>query len=94
MAKMGYWSPDEDKDLIMYWCEACGHKHVFSDKVHSFNGDFNLPTVTPSLMHVTGNEQCHSVIVHGIIHYQDDCTHAYKNQQMLLLDIEDKPLWS
>lgn len=82
---------DEDGNLYVdqlhYWCLGCGYEHAFSPNVHKFNGDFDNPTVTPSLLH-TGEFICHSFIKDGKIQYLSDCYHSLKGQTVELPDID------
>jgi hypothetical protein len=60
-----------------------------------WNGSFDAPTFTPSLLTWWGEEgteryhRCHSFITDGKIQFLDDCTHALKGQTVELPDITD-----
>lgn len=62
--------------------------------VHTWNGDVDRPTFTPSLMwnHEFGGMPagyiCHSYITDGMIQFLSDCTHPLAGQTVELLDIE------
>lgn len=58
------------------YCPACEEYHIF-DLRWKFNGDFNSPTFTPSML-VTDerNGVCHSFIVNGEWRYLSDCSHS------------------
>jgi len=54
-----------------------------------FNGDFEKPTFTPSLLgEVDEGVICHLNLTNGVLIYHNDCTHALRNQQVPL---EAKP---
>lgn len=62
-------------------CPACNEIHVVN-KTWSFNGDYDKPTLSPSLL-VTApykgdveNYTCHSFVTDGQIQYLSDCSHA------------------
>jgi hypothetical protein len=80
-------------DQYLYWCEGCGFEHAFALKSegghHEFNGDLNVPTLTPSLLHDC-EKRCHSYIKAGVIQYLSDCWHHLKGQTIQLPDIDDK----
>jgi hypothetical protein len=71
-------------------CPACGYGHGF-DSRWSFNGDYDKPTFTPSML-VNANmpqlgHRCHSFITDGKIQFLSDCTHKYAGQTMDLPDV-------
>jgi uncharacterized C2H2 Zn-finger protein len=56
----------------------------------SFNGDFEKPTFSPSVL-VTGGEhetRCHSFVRDGRIEYLGDCTHPLAGQTVDLPEME------
>jgi len=77
MAKIKIW-----KNRLTIWCPACKSNHQIDER-WTFNGDFEKPTISPSLhLFHKGNEEenippytCHSFIRDGKIQYLDDCTH-------------------
>ena len=78
-----------DNGVITFKCPGCKIQHNFSDS-WQFNGDFEKPTVTPSIL-VTGcmgadsrEFRCHSFITDGYIKFLDDCSHELKGQTVLL----------
>jgi hypothetical protein len=82
-------------DQYHYWCPGCDCIHAFALKEvgghHSFNGDLNNPTVSPSLVqNFAPGTMCHSFIKNGMIQFLSDCTHALANKTVELPQIEDK----
>lgn len=80
---------------FLYFCEGCGYEHAFALKSegghHEFNGDLNVPTVSPSLVqNFTPGKMCHSFIKAGVIQYLPDCWHHLKGQTIQLPDYEKK----
>lgn len=78
---------------FIYWCAGCGYEHAFALRSegghHEFNGDLNVPTVSPSLLEnrVPG-KLCHSFIKAGVIQYLNDCHHHLRGMIMQLPDID------
>ena len=96
MAAKVYIYPNSDSNppspVIQYWfhCPGCGNDHAFTVGPQSpgwgtarwtFNGDFEKPTFTPSLLcnpdHVAN--RCHSFVTNGNIQFLADCWHELKN---------------
>lgn len=72
---------------FMFWCPACqcGHgvwttqPNGHTGAVWEFNGNFESPTISPSLLihhGKDGKEICHVVVSLGILNYCSDCTHS------------------
>lgn len=57
-------------------------------KSWEFNGDFEKPTFSPSIL-VTGmlGQRCHSYVKNGVIQFLGDCHHKLKNQTIELQEI-------
>lgn len=59
----------------------------------TWNGDFEKPTLAPSVLCTWGNplgsERCHSFIREGRIEYLSDCTHGLAGQTVDLPIFED-----
>ena len=115
MAKAKIWgAPNEvemAKGVIAIFCPGCKSLHhiytvmpTSSGAKWGFNGDFEKPTFTPSLLiytgkYVHGHEDyddeglglssiCHSFITDGKIQFLADCTHELKNQTVELPDYD------
>lgn len=88
------------KDYHEFWCIK---PYPYKNKPQwKFNGDFNNPTFTPSLIWETGkyvdpkyeheedtpSVRCHSIITDGKIQFLNDCTHELKGQIIELPEIE------
>lgn len=74
-----------DEIHYLYNCPGCGYEHAFDPLIHEFNGDFNKPTISPSLLHVS-SRRCHSYIVDGRIKFLADCWHQLAGQTVDLID--------
>jgi hypothetical protein len=63
------------------YCPGCKHIHAISPNVHSFNGDFENPSFTPSLVSdfsPNHEKRCHCFITDGRIIFLEDCYHQLK----------------
>lgn len=71
-------------------CPACGCGHGF-DSRWSFNGDYEKPTFSPSMLVNANSPQlgprCHSFVTDGKIQFLSDCTHEYAGQTLDLPDV-------
>lgn len=75
----------KETTVPMIFCPGCNFTHVLDDR-WTFNGDYEKPTFTPSLL-IKGGVRgitCHSFITDGKIKYLGDCTHDMKNQTVEL----------
>ncbi|MNE77447.1 hypothetical protein D3C80_1737640 [compost metagenome] len=73
-------------------CPACKQIHVVN-KTWSFNGEYEKPTLSPSLL-VTAlfmgdieNYVCHSFVTDGNIQFLSDCTHDMAGITVELPDV-------
>ena len=100
MAKIEIWTGPENEPIHVFECPGCKCSHgVWIDKPHrngaqwQFNGNFNSPTITPSVLIRYGKDQrCHLFVTDGKIRYLGDCTHELKGQTIEMKDLnEDSP---
>jgi hypothetical protein len=83
---------------IYFSCPGCGAGHALNTDPSkgrpcwTFNGDFERPTFTPSILaRWTFGENheprvCHSFVTDGNIQFLGDCTHALAGQTVPLED--------
>lgn len=84
-----------------YWfhCPGCLHNHAFTvglpkrgpeDPRWEFNGDFEKPTFSPSLLCNKSDpkSRCHSFVVGGKIQFLTDCWHALADKTVTIPDWE------
>lgn len=70
--------------------------HVAGKPRWGFNGNFDAPTFTPSVLgsYESGPERtpyvCHSFVTDGRIQFLGDCTHALVNQTVDLPELEER----
>lgn len=93
MAKIRIIQVSETEKQLQILCPGCNELHAM-DMGFYFNGDFDRPTINPSLL-VRGwlNEKitqgvCHSFITDGKIQFLDDCSHELKNKTVELPEID------
>ena len=73
-------------DKLLFYCPGCKHEH-YIDKSWDFNGDYNNPTISPSIL-AYRIIRCHSFIRNGKIEFLSDCEHELAGQIVELLEIE------
>lgn len=88
----------EDEGLVGFWCPGCGEMHMVntdeSDRpAWGFNGNYDAPTFTPSILVNPGRANptkhiCHSFVRDGRIEFLGDCTHALAGQTVELQPFE------
>lgn len=73
----------DNKIQYKFQCPGCKRSHTINDK-WDFNGDFEYPTIKPSVLFKGGrfdkNEnwidlRCHSFVTDGKIRFLNDCSH-------------------
>ena len=74
-------------DRYMYHCPGCCNCHG-PNTTWGFNGDYEKPTLTPSVKVTGGNIDgptvCHHYITDGNIVFLSDCTHHLAGQTVPL----------
>jgi hypothetical protein len=92
---------NQDGTLAHYyfWCPGCKHGHGFDER-WKFNGDYDKPTFTPSLLvnaHLSEeakknpyNKRCHLFMTDGKIRFLGDCEHELAGKTVEMEDINDK----
>lgn len=85
-----------------FYCPGCKTEHLITDNLTdieavgngpwSFNGNFELPTIQPSVLtycsNANVNYRCHSFITDGKIQFLTDCTHELAGQTVELPEIK------
>lgn len=81
---------------FFFYCVGCKHQHTImvddNNTGWSFNGNFEKPTFTPSLLNTVpeleGNPKkvCHLFVTDGKLIYQSDCTHEFANRTVDMKD--------
>jgi len=85
-------------DRLAFFCPGCkSHHQVYVGPAGwGFNGNFDRPTFTPSVLVNPGRENaahptCHSFVTDGQIQFLGDCTHELAGQTVALAS--RKPEW-
>ncbi len=91
----------ENNGMVCINCPGCGTFHVIATSVPlsngavwNFNGNFEKPTFTPSLLvkypsFETNMFVCHSFITDGKIQFLTDSTHKLSGQTVDLPDVDE-----
>jgi hypothetical protein len=83
----------ENSDHYMFYCPGCEHHHVY-DSRWTFNGNFEKPTFSPSLLNTWTSPRtqtkkiCHLFLTDGKLQYCGDCTHPLAGKTIDLPDLE------
>jgi hypothetical protein len=81
----------DGQHLYVFHCPGCGYGHPFHVPRWTWNGSFDKPTFTPSLM-VNGGDparRCHSNVTDGRITFHPDSGHALAGQTIDLPECEE-----
>ena len=96
-----FYGDAEGKLIIMLGahCPACDFEHSFRigaeywDReglaVWEFNGDYERPTFTGSMLSRGGKRRCHSYLENGQWRFLADCTHALAGQTVPMVRIKN-----
>jgi hypothetical protein len=84
------------EDRVTFYCPGCKQYHQISDAPGgwTFNGDFEKPTISPSIL-VNGSgacpsvPRCHSFVREGMIQFLSDCTHELAGQTVELTNADE-----
>ena len=79
-------------ERYFFMCPGCKETHrvYIGPGGWVFNGDYNNPTLTPSVL-VTAEPtpyRCHSFVTNGKIQFLSDCSHELAEQMVELPEIE------
>lgn len=79
---------------LLFRCPGCVDEHyvvVDGSRGWSFNGNYDQPTLTPSVLVRYGDSgdaaRCHSFVTDGRIQFLADCTHALAGQTVPLPEL-------
>lgn len=79
----------------MFWCPGCKSYHSFEVGRWTFNGNFESPTFSPSLLITIPsdpNYRCHLFVRDGKIKYCSDSNHEFAGQtiNMESVDLDER----
>jgi len=97
MSKFQDIGDNEDEKWIAFHCPGCEESHAIPVKGKrgwAWNGSFDSPTISPSLLvnvggHCPTMPICHSFIKDGFIQFLGDCTHSLAGQTVEIPDYGD-----
>jgi hypothetical protein len=87
-----------DETYICFWCPGCkcGHCIPVSGKNRwEFDGNFESPTITPSLLISTTDEKrnlhtlCHVVVTAGVLNFCADSAHELSGKSVSMEDFPE-----
>lgn len=83
-------TPIDEFGGYLIFCPGCQRHHLF-DSRWTFNGDFEKPTFSPSMLvnKSCARTICHSFVRDGKIQFLDDCHHELAGKTVDLEDLED-----
>ncbi|HUP80814.1 MAG TPA: DUF6527 family protein [Pirellula sp.] len=84
--------------MYLFYCPGCKEVHHYNvgrekRPVWTFNGDFDKPTFSPSLLYPTKTPRCHLFVTDGNIIYCSDCGHSLAGQTVPLTNIPEDMVW-
>lgn len=76
-------SADGQTHMLWFWCPGCAQAHAFYLPRWSFDGNYELPTVAPSLLigsrppsgDAGWRRRCHLFLKAGQLEFLPDCGH-------------------
>lgn len=75
-------------NMLLFYCPACKEHHGVNSS-WNFNGDYDKPTFSPSILVTWGDDRrCHSFVRDGKIQFLSDCTHELAGETVEMLDDE------
>lgn len=87
--------PDDNLAAYMFWCPGCKTHHSFALGRWEFNGNFQKPTFSPSLLITMPSDpsyRCHLFVRDGKIEFCSDSNHEFsgKTIDMQSVDIDER----
>jgi Family of unknown function (DUF6527) len=94
MSKFNDMGTHGGEQWIAFHCPGCEGRHsipVSGPRAWTWNGQYDSPTITPSIVVYRGGPNstqpiCHSFITDGKIQFLVDCTHKFAGQTIELPD--------
>lgn len=82
-------NPEPGKREFLWFCPGCKCGHAFETPRWTWNGSFDKPTFSPSLLYerVIRNDKevrCHTYVRDGMIQFLSDCTHEFAGKTVPL----------
>lgn len=86
------------EEHVWYHCLGCKRNHVVPSKRWNWNGNVELPTLSPSVRHYIPADNnrfeittCHYFVRNGKIEYCGDCEHDLKGQTVEMIEPTNVP---
>lgn len=78
-----------------FWCPGCDELHTYTcDRAPGlrpgwvFDGNWDAPSFTPSLLYPSKPVRCHLFLRNGQIEYCGDCDHKFAGQTVPMVEID------
>lgn len=81
-----------DSTMYMFWDVGLQQPNAFyirGDRGWNWNGDFEKPTVSPSVLLTIGSDRSHLFIRDGKIQYLSDCSHELAGKTIDMVDFPE-----
>lgn len=81
-----------DPTMFMFWDIGLNEPNAFyirPDRGWTWNFNFEIPSVSPSVLLTRPNVRSHLFIKNGKIHYLSDCTHRLAGQIVEMVDFPE-----
>lgn len=95
-SKLYEWRGDQSSSFC-FWCPGCDELHQYTVRkdgnrpAWNFNGNYESPTFTPSLLYPSKSIRCHLFVTEGRIIYCTDCEHSLAGKTVDMVDIPEHP---
>lgn len=74
-------------NLYLFWCPGCKCCHQIDTERWIWDGDDELPTVSPSIL-IKTPVRCHLFIRDGKLQFLSDCEHEYRSQTIPMVPVD------
>lgn len=80
-----------DQRLLYFHCPGCNYGHAYEVPRWTWNGSFDKPTFTPSLLINAFHppSRCHLFMTDGKIQFCGDCSHSLAGQVVEIPDVDE-----
>lgn len=84
---------DQDNNFAayMFWCPGCKEYHSYDKDRWTFNGSYEKPTFSPSLLITKPsdpNYRCHLFVRDGKIEFCSDSNHEFAGQTIQMENVD------
>lgn len=73
-----------------FWCPGCDEAHLFEIPRWQFDGNYDAPSFSPSLLRRDSGATCHLFLRRGVLEFLSDCSHRLASQ---CVPLPEPPDW-